>query len=777
MSLPAHIYRTLLRYTRHPTVRKVPYTLPPYSLVIGDELNDCFFWPSSPPKKGTPYTFPPIRSENLSTVVRKIFLANRTTNKEDSLVQRQIGLGLDAIRNLEAFREGVVEVSWKKHVENLQRERNEVVIGDVVQHREWGWRGVVVGWEEDQYIDDINEDENYIKNDSDASTELGEKREIVYRILPDLADSLHLPLHPSSSPYSSPPTPLTTFPTLHCTMDELETSLPPYLKRVTPENLSYFFERFDGLQGRFVPNAEMRFLFPKDGNWEEGREGDDSEASTSLMDVDAVDVEAMSDRAAERIALGVKGVVASVLSELSDSNNNENVVIQEFIETFTEVQNFTSTQRTSDFGGSKELEVEDSRLRLKDEGYDGNSSPRSTQLSRTDFRIHDATTLIAKFTDAYKHLATLLRFNSTAQKARMDALEGIDVAQGSDSSFVKFPLGSLVFHTHFNFRGVVTGWDPKPRFDVRRWDGVQHIENVMEKVFYTVIPDENDAEEVFGLNSRHPRYVCEDNLILHRALEDGKFHKYAFQPNRELVEAGGVFYDSETDSYVGSDAVKFRHGVLDSAKEAEIISFGNRLKQCLLDMKGDVSDRSSASGTSNTVSDSQMLHLDNLFELLRLSNSKLEASAIEDLLREIWLLHPCQIVTEKFEDAASRMGRGDYLGAIPILQEIVEQDPEFVEAQFKLSTCHHLINTPQGIQKSRQIMTEEVLAREPRHIFGLLGISLQLMKAEEWEEARDYLRKLLELHPWCAASSNLMICELKMAEKENAYASKDEEKK
>eukprot|EP00957_Ditylum_brightwellii_P045869 3479446-Ditylum_brightwellii.AAC.1 len=49
--------------------------------------------------------------------------------------------------------------------------------------------------------------------------------------------------------------------------------------------------------------------------------------------------------------------------------------------------------------------------------------------------------------------------------------------------------------------------------DVRRWDGVQEIENPMEKPFYHVIPDPNDCIRVFG-GERSTRYVCEDNLEL-----------------------------------------------------------------------------------------------------------------------------------------------------------------------------------------------------------------------------------------------------------------------
>ena len=94
---------------------------------------------------------------------------------------------------------------------------------------------------------------------------------------------------------------------------------------------------------------------------------------------------------------------------------------------------------------------------------------------------------------------------------------------------IKFPVGTPVYHTHFNFRGVVTAWDSQPRFDVTRWDGVQHIDNPMEKPFYTVVPDGNDASQVFGINEKHPRYVCEDNLVPYSEEEDGGLHKQALE--------------------------------------------------------------------------------------------------------------------------------------------------------------------------------------------------------------------------------------------------------
>ena len=67
-------------------------------------------------------------------------------------------------------------------------------------------------------------------------------------------------------------------------------------------------------------------------------------------------------------------------------------------------------------------------------------------------------------------------------------------------------------HKKYNFRGVIVGWDPFPRTDVSRWDGLQHIEGNLAKMpFYHVMADVNDTEAAFGLK-RPTRYVVEENL-------------------------------------------------------------------------------------------------------------------------------------------------------------------------------------------------------------------------------------------------------------------------
>ena len=85
---------------------------------------------------------------------------------------------------------------------------------------------------------------------------------------------------------------------------------------------------------------------------------------------------------------------------------------------------------------------------------------------------------------------------------------------------IRFPLGTLVRHRRYNFRGVVAAWDPSPKTDVSRWDGLRDLvgdPNTMP--FYHVVADRGDTARAFG-QERPFRYVCEENLEV-CAGEDG----------------------------------------------------------------------------------------------------------------------------------------------------------------------------------------------------------------------------------------------------------------
>lgn len=120
----------------------------------------------------------------------------------------------------------------------------------------------------------------------------------------------------------------------------------------------------------------------------------------------------------------------------------------------------------------------------------------------------------------------------------------------NNKSKIKFRLGDIVRHKKYGFRGMVVSFDPRPRMDVSRWDGLQHLKNVDDTPFYSIVPDPADTVTAFGA-VRTMRYVCEANLEV-CPVEDADI---------DLDIMGmvpGWYFDDLLQRYVPSDEVKVR---------------------------------------------------------------------------------------------------------------------------------------------------------------------------------------------------------------------------
>ena len=97
---------------------------------------------------------------------------------------------------------------------------------------------------------------------------------------------------------------------------------------------------------------------------------------------------------------------------------------------------------------------------------------------------------------------------------------------------------------------MVITWDPFPKADVSKWDGLQDIEGDVNKMpFYHVIPDLQDTVEAFG-QERPFRYVCQENLEL--CPESEKAIEVALDDEWSAS-------DGESE-FTPSDSLKFCHG-------------------------------------------------------------------------------------------------------------------------------------------------------------------------------------------------------------------------
>jgi len=347
-----------MRFARGPIVVQVPFTLPPYTLSVPHQLNPSYF-PADATIPKT-HTVPKLNAKTLPHVIRAIFVANKNTQSPLEITA-QTGQAFEAIKELSAFKLRVIDVSYAKHREALERKTVPAFfVGQVARHKTLGWRGVIVGWEE---LDDCS---------------------IQYRLLPDLSDSLHLPLQNRSTQLNALEA---SYPTIECSevssslaleedektrhnltniilfhsicnaprfaslrsaKDDLTSSppLPPNLRRLSPDNMGFFFENFDPISGTYFPNPELRYLFPKDNNWDHYQE-------------DILKSDPPRDRAAERVSLGAQGVARKILAQIGvsvASSDNKNDVLLNLEHKLSEIVAHEHTRRGSDFQNGNEIE-------------------------------------------------------------------------------------------------------------------------------------------------------------------------------------------------------------------------------------------------------------------------------------------------------------------------------------------------------------------------------------------------------------------------------------
>jgi len=305
-----------------------------------------------------------------------------------------------------------------------------------------------------------------------------------------------------------------------------------------------------------------------------------------------------------------------------------------------------------------------------------------------------------------------------------------------------------VRHKKYNFRGIITGWDAYPRTDVSRWDGLQHIKgNVNNMPFYHVIADVNDTAQAFG-NERPFRYVCQENLELCNTFD---------RQNLQLdLDHRWMVHNEGTDmvEYIAPDEVRFQHGEQLEGDKDEVIevcmnALLNGINEFLLDIRKrkDFDDHE----TSN---DKQYLNLDDMLTLLQHTDCQEDAYVIEEFIKEVWKANPNHEVRWSLEDGTEALLRGDTTKAQQIFDDIIQnQDPEYLEAYNKKSTCHYM----RGEMEKSIDAAKFACNLEPRHFQAYAGLGLVYNDTSK-HDALTYFEKSLSLQPWSPVSSRLSAC-------------------
>jgi tetratricopeptide (TPR) repeat protein len=136
--------------------------------------------------------------------------------------------------------------------------------------------------------------------------------------------------------------------------------------------------------------------------------------------------------------------------------------------------------------------------------------------------------------------------------------------------------------------------------------------------------------------------------------------------------------------------------------------------------------------------------LDELFARLKIVKADEEGDAI---VAQIWKLWQ-QSGNEKLDAAMQRamllMGQGLGVLAMPILDEIVAEKPDWAEGWNKRATVLYLM----GEHDRSLADIDRTLALEPRHFGAIAGIGLIRIEKGEMREALAAFRRALAINPF-----------------------------
>ena len=136
--------------------------------------------------------------------------------------------------------------------------------------------------------------------------------------------------------------------------------------------------------------------------------------------------------------------------------------------------------------------------------------------------------------------------------------------------------------------------------------------------------------------------------------------------------------------------------------------------------------------------------LDELFASLKAAKAEDEADTIVSEIWKLWQQSGDAGLDEQLHQAILLMGQGIGNLAMPILDDIVAQRPDWAEAWNKRATLLYMM----GEHERSLADIEHVLALEPRHFGALAGIGLIRMDRGEYREALAAFRKALGVNPF-----------------------------
>jgi predicted Zn-dependent protease len=136
-----------------------------------------------------------------------------------------------------------------------------------------------------------------------------------------------------------------------------------------------------------------------------------------------------------------------------------------------------------------------------------------------------------------------------------------------------------------------------------------------------------------------------------------------------------------------------------------------------------------------------------LFTQLAATSDPLEASETEDLIWALWMQHTRLAAEDKLDQATRAIAAKDWDSAEALLDELVDEQPDYAEAWNKRATLYFLLKRDtESVADIRR-----TLELEPRHFGAICGFAQICLRHDERVAAMFAFDAALRINPHLAS--------------------------
>jgi hemimethylated DNA binding protein len=587
-------------------------------------------------------------------------------------------LAFEEMKHLNEMYPLLQELRGNREVHMLDKLHVPLSVGQVVQHQQERWRGVIVDWE---YHDPSRGVVKPLSDDfsSVSPTSLTTKAyaalspHVKYTV--EVDDVYRLKGNDSST---------TTITITESSADVLTLVTDPHLCRIRNDSWNVHFEGYDIDSRRFRLNSRKAYEYPMDSK--------DTES------------------------------VAEMTRRVEAEEEYGDLLVK-------------MLRRVWDFATLLDAIIEPPSLHQCQQIVDFRAQLRSILMgSPTQLRLVEG----ARFLQS--NLCVYLRaLNNIASEVYEVMFLRRQARIAGD---MPFPLGSIVRHKKYGFRGVIVGRDPQPLYDVSRWDGLRHIPNAKDLPFYRIIPDQQDCIETFG-SERPSRYVCEANL--------------------EPCPQDRMFLDVNLDfGWIKRSDGSFLAPTLERFKYGADMGDDGSLERCMIELETKFNQWHHCGQLKGGLPPECPVTISELMKALQLADNMTDSNAIRDTIKLSRRAHANITLRMQLEEGAAALLSDNLDRAHSILGKLVVHDPTYVEAWNYLASTYCLMGSYDKAKETIGI----VLSLDPDHFHSRSHLALLYFENGEYKEAESCFRKCLDLDPWSIIGYKLSECIDQMSQKE-----------